>query len=94
MSFTPPPSGPPPPSVPPGWKAQFDERYKEWYYVDLSTGKSQWEKPTGPEPQGPPPSYSPNPGYQGRDDKKSSSPGQGDRGIMSSSYAERPSGES
>ncbi|KAI5303311.1 hypothetical protein KEM56_007685, partial [Ascosphaera pollenicola] len=91
MSFTPPPSGPPPPAVPPGWKAQFDERYKEWYYVDLSTGKSQWEKPAGPESQGPPPyspSANPPPG-----DRKSSSPDQG-RGLFSSSYDQPQSSSS
>ncbi|KAI2847109.1 hypothetical protein CBS147343_10214 [Aspergillus niger] len=38
MSFAP-PSGPPPPSVPEGWKAQFDDRYKQWFYVDLRTGQ-------------------------------------------------------
>ncbi|BCR98988.1 uncharacterized protein AKAW2_40671A [Aspergillus luchuensis] len=64
MSFAP-PSGPPPPSVPEGWKAQFDDRYKQWFYVDLRTGRSQWERPEGPTyqedsqrpPSGPPPSY-------------------------------------
>ena len=25
------PSGPPPPKVPEGWKAQWNEQYKEWY---------------------------------------------------------------
>ncbi|PWY74642.1 hypothetical protein BO83DRAFT_377682 [Aspergillus eucalypticola CBS 122712] len=64
MSFAP-PSGPPPSSVPEGWKAQFDDRYKQWFYVDLRTGRSQWERPEGPTyqedsqrpPSGPPPSY-------------------------------------
>lgn len=64
MSFVPPP-GPPPPSAPDGWKPQFDDRYKQWYFVNLHTGKSQWEPPTGPAlpneqhapPRGPPPSY-------------------------------------
>ena len=26
-----PPSGPPPPKVPEGWKAQWNDQYKEWY---------------------------------------------------------------
>ncbi|KAA8647550.1 hypothetical protein EYZ11_010872 [Aspergillus tanneri] len=63
MSFAPPP-GPPPPSVPDGWKAQFDNRYREWFFVNLRTGKSQWERPevtTTEELHGPPsdrpPSY-------------------------------------
>ena len=51
------------PSVPDGWKAIFDEEYRTWYYVDLKTGKSQWEPPKGagfsrpPAPPPPPPQY-------------------------------------
>ncbi|KAL2216821.1 putative WW domain protein [Thermoascus aurantiacus ATCC 26904] len=62
MSFAPPP-GPPPPLVPEGWKAQFDDRF----FVNLSTGVSQWEPPQRPAhqdeashaapPSEPPPSY-------------------------------------
>jgi hypothetical protein len=26
-----PPTGPPPPQVPSGWKAVFNDQYKEWY---------------------------------------------------------------
>ncbi|KAK8160430.1 hypothetical protein BKA80DRAFT_275045 [Phyllosticta citrichinensis] len=63
--FAPPP-GPPPPKVPEGWKAQWSDQYKEWFYVNIYTKKSQWDKPTEPiysppdaaEPDGPPPSYS------------------------------------
>ncbi|KAJ5183201.1 hypothetical protein N7492_000817 [Penicillium capsulatum] len=62
-SYAPPP-GPPPPSVPEGWKAQYDERYQTWFYVNIATGKSQWEapeaptsRPDGPPPSEPPPSY-------------------------------------
>ncbi|KFX90576.1 hypothetical protein O988_08126, partial [Pseudogymnoascus sp. VKM F-3808] len=40
------PAGPPPPKVPEGWKAQWNEQYKEWFYVNLYTKKSQWDKPT------------------------------------------------
>ncbi|KAK2766185.1 hypothetical protein FQN54_007701 [Arachnomyces sp. PD_36] len=65
--FAPPP-GPPPPVVPEGWKAQFDSNYKEWFYVNLLTEKSQWERPTvpattdfsappAPRPDEQPPSY-------------------------------------
>lgn len=39
MSFAPPP-GPPPPPVPPGWKAQFDDRYKSWYVLFAPSSKS------------------------------------------------------
>ncbi|PYH42790.1 WW domain-containing protein [Aspergillus saccharolyticus JOP 1030-1] len=65
MSFAPPP-GPPTPSVPEGWKAQFDDHYKQWFFVDLRTGRSQWECPEAPPqagteihgpPSEPPPSY-------------------------------------
>ncbi|KAL3445508.1 hypothetical protein BJX65DRAFT_281376 [Aspergillus insuetus] len=44
MSFAPPP-GPPPPSVPEGWTTQFDDNYRQWFYINLATGKSQWEPP-------------------------------------------------
>ncbi|KAK3397177.1 hypothetical protein B0T20DRAFT_356901 [Sordaria brevicollis] len=64
--FVPPP-GPPPPKVPEGWVARWNDQYKEWFYVNTYTKKSQWEKPTEPAvpprddagaPAGPPPSYS------------------------------------
>ncbi|EKD21010.1 uncharacterized protein L3040_004627 [Drepanopeziza brunnea f. sp. 'multigermtubi'] len=66
MSDFTPPSGPPPPKVPEGWKAQWNEQYSEWFYVNIYTKKSQWEKPTEPvyapptdgAPAGPPPGYS------------------------------------
>ncbi|KAL4974365.1 hypothetical protein BDW66DRAFT_88422 [Aspergillus desertorum] len=44
MSFAPPP-GPPPPSVPEGWATQYDDNYKQWFFVNLATGRSQWEPP-------------------------------------------------
>ncbi|KAI9684666.1 MAG: hypothetical protein M1829_000040 [Trizodia sp. TS-e1964] len=83
-----PPAGPPPPkapSVPEGWKAQFNDEYKEWFYVNLYTKKSQWEKPTEPahaatdhlSPDGPPPSY---------EAVHSPGQGQGDRKVDAKSY--------
>ncbi|KJF60546.1 long-chain acyl-CoA synthetase [Coccidioides immitis RS] len=68
MSFAP-PSGPPPPRVPEGWKAEYHDGYKEWYYVDLSTGISQWNPPPtealAPHPSHPPTSpSSPPPSYE------------------------------
>lgn len=33
------------PILPRGWVAEWDNNYREWYYVNLSTGRSQWEKP-------------------------------------------------
>ncbi|KAJ5580924.1 hypothetical protein N7450_007225 [Penicillium hetheringtonii] len=69
-----------PPTVPDGWKAQFDDRYNAWFYVNLATGKSQWEHPQPPTapPPGPPPSELPaydqsgpaNPSTLPTDDKK------------------------
>ncbi|KAF8426668.1 hypothetical protein EV426DRAFT_572558 [Tirmania nivea] len=65
VDFVPPPAGPPPPEVPPGWVARWDSRYNTFFYVNLVTKQSQWEKPTGttdptsssfPTPD--PPSYS------------------------------------
>lgn len=35
------------PKVPEGWKAEYDSNYEEWYYVNLSTGDSQWVAPVG-----------------------------------------------
>ncbi|KAJ5461078.1 uncharacterized protein N7458_002630 [Penicillium daleae] len=58
-SFAPPP-GPPPPTVPEGWKAQYDERYQTWFYINIATGKSQWERPEAPPPSGPPAGPPPN----------------------------------
>ncbi|KAF6826214.1 ww domain containing protein [Colletotrichum musicola] len=70
-----PPAGPPPPKapeVPPGWTARWNEQYKEWFYVNLHTKQSQWDRPTEPAlpppppedgaPGGPPPGYAPRPG--------------------------------
>ncbi|KAI5205521.1 hypothetical protein AUEXF2481DRAFT_383967 [Aureobasidium subglaciale EXF-2481] len=62
-----PPPGPPPPQVPEGWKAQWNDQYKEWFFVNLYTKQSQWEKPTEPAypssggaPPGAPPGYDSN----------------------------------
>jgi len=54
----PPPPGPPPPATPEGWLAKWDENYRQFYYVNLLTKKSQWEMPTtaatGPSNSGKP----------------------------------------
>lgn len=42
-----PPPGPPPPIVPEGWVAQYDPTYQRFYYVNLATQRSQWQKPPG-----------------------------------------------
>jgi len=68
MSDFVPPSGPPPPKVPEGWKAVWNNEYKEWFYVNIYTKRSQWDKPTEPiyppnndAPPGPPPGYAGGP---------------------------------
>ncbi|CAN6675023.1 WW domain-containing protein Wwm1p [Trichomonascus vanleenenianus] len=50
-------SAPTPPQVPEGWIAKFDQNYRTFYYVNLATGKSTWDRPAmaGAPPQGPPP---------------------------------------
>lgn len=66
--YTPPPGPPPPkaPEVPAGWVARWNKQYKEWFYVNVYTKKSQWDKPTDPvfpvgenAPHDPPPGYEP-----------------------------------
>ncbi|KAF4969395.1 hypothetical protein FSARC_3377 [Fusarium sarcochroum] len=62
-----PPVGPPPPKapeVPAGWAVRWNDQYKEWFYVNIYTKQSQWDKPTSPvfpaddgAPGGPPPGY-------------------------------------
>lgn len=41
-----------PPHLPPGWIAQWDANSKKYYYVQLSTGVSQWDIPTEAAPIG------------------------------------------
>jgi len=43
-----PPTGPPPPKLPEGWKAVWNDQYSEWFFVNIYTKKSQWDKPTEP----------------------------------------------
>lgn len=69
MSDFAPPPGPPPPKVPQGWKAIWNSQYNEWFYVNIYTKQSQWDKPQEPVyPPGegsssdaPPPSYGSGP---------------------------------
>lgn len=60
MSDFAPPTGPPPPRVPEGWKAVWNDQYQEYFYVNLYTKQSTWEKPTEPANAGGdmPPGYS------------------------------------
>ncbi|TGO43077.1 hypothetical protein BHYA_0003g00310 [Botrytis hyacinthi] len=71
-----PPTGPPPPKVPEGYKAVWNAEYKEWFYVNIYTKKSTWDKPTEPvypsgdsAPPGPPPGYSGGSSTYPSDDK-------------------------
>lgn len=41
-----------PPPLPAGWIAQWDGASKKYYFVQLSTGVSQWETPTDAAPVG------------------------------------------
>jgi hypothetical protein len=50
-----------PPQLPPGWIAQWDATSKKYYYVQISTGVSQWETPTEPAPGGTPANTSEHP---------------------------------
>lgn len=33
------------PQVPDGWKAEWDTRYRAWFYVNIQNGRSQWDRP-------------------------------------------------
>ena len=56
-----------PPQLPPGWIAQWDGASKKYYYVQLSTGVSQWETPTQAAPGNTPAQTSEHPyGIPGR----------------------------
>ena len=41
-----------PPNLPPGWIAQWDGNSRKYYFVQLSTGVSQWDTPTDDAPVG------------------------------------------
>ena len=53
-----------PPPLPEGWIAQWDGMSKKYYYVQLSTGASQWETPTHAAPTGPTPQATPQGGLE------------------------------
>lgn len=65
MSEYAPPSGPPPPELPEGWKAVWDTRYERWFFANIYTGATTWEKPTHPvyPPGSPAPPVGGPPGY-------------------------------
>ncbi|KAF4637527.1 hypothetical protein G7Y89_g562 [Cudoniella acicularis] len=53
-----------PPPLPGGWIAQWDGHSKKYYFVQLSTGASQWETPTQAAPTGPTPQATPQEGLE------------------------------
>lgn len=79
-----PPSGAPP-AVPEGWRAEWSNEHKTWYYLNPTTQASTWQNPlnNAPPPLSPPPyaSGSNNPesnrDLYGSDDEKSSSTARG-----------------
>jgi hypothetical protein len=48
-----------PPPLPGGWIAQWDGMSRKYYFVQLSTGASQWDTPTHAAPTGPTPQPTP-----------------------------------
>jgi hypothetical protein len=77
-----------PPSLPQGWIAQWDGTSKTYYFVQLSTGKSQWETPTQAAPTVGTPTPTP-----GQETSPFPQPGQqqnmGERGIQGGQDGER-----
>jgi hypothetical protein len=43
-----PPAGP---MAPQGWTQEYDTRSQRWYYIERSTGRSQWEPPSYAPPR-------------------------------------------
>ena len=77
-----------PPSLPQGWIAQWDGTSKKYYFVQLSTGMSQWETPTQAAPTVGTPTPTP-----GQETSPFPQPGQqedmGERGIQGGQDGER-----
>lgn len=46
------PTDPTLPKLPAGWIAQWDNNSRKYYYVQISTGVSQWDLPTSEAPIG------------------------------------------
>lgn len=77
-----------PPSLPQGWIAQWDGNSKKYYFVQLSTGMSQWETPTQAAPTVGTPTATP-----GQETSPFPQPGQqqgmGERGFQGGQDGER-----
>jgi len=51
QQYAPPPQQSSMPPLPPGWTAQFDQSSQRWFYIEVATGRSQWEPPYNPDGQ-------------------------------------------
>jgi hypothetical protein len=58
--------------LPPGWISQYDQQSQRTFYIEQSTGRSQWEPPalsppppSGPHGASPQPNYGAQQGYFG-----------------------------
>lgn len=59
-------SGPPgQPPLPPGWIAQYDQSSQRWYFVEQTTGRTQWDPPSAPYSGYAPPPTGPSDPYAG-----------------------------
>lgn len=89
-----PPSNKPP--LPQGWVAQFDQQYQRWFYVEIASGRSQWEAPGGyTAPSVPPPDSRPPMESHGSDGSRGfggPSPGYGGGYGGTPGYGGGPSG--
>ena len=72
-----------PPSLPAGWIAQWDGASRKYYYVQLSTGVSQWEVPTEPVQTGNTPAPRAEHPYGSPHHGVGGAPGQGTPGPQS-----------
>ncbi|KAI8615478.1 hypothetical protein BC830DRAFT_1168573 [Chytriomyces sp. MP71] len=50
------------PNLPAGWTAQWSAQFQRNYFIEIATGKSQWEPPAFAPPPLPPPGFAPPPG--------------------------------
>ncbi len=73
-----------PPNLPQGWIAQWDGMSKKYYFVQLSTGQSQWDTPTSPATDGHPGLGERSDSYPGEGalvDERGPDGPQGERGL-------------
>ncbi|KAI2111982.1 hypothetical protein LOY91_006898, partial [Ophidiomyces ophidiicola] len=67
------------PPLPPGWTSQWSPEHQRPYYIDQSTGRSQWEPPAMPAPSpAPPPPMMSSPAPQMPQQQQQPMPSPGD----------------